>query len=292
MGILNRLIRRVYAAAFAMSPRIGMYVRNRTLPWGHPTIAYLEFSLAEHCNMNCAGCLHYAPMAERRLANLESLRRDFARLSELFGNIRQIRIMGGEPLLHPQADEAVRIVRSAFPKSRLSVVTNGLRLLGGLDDGIVRLLAAMHDADAAIDWTVYPPVAGRADEITSVCRMAGVRLNVESKPEFLARVLPKGGAGIRRSFRWCRERFFCPLLDDGRIYTCAPARYAEYYNKAAGTKIPSERGIDIGAASAKDILYYLMCPAFACSFCAEGARSFEWKANGTPSDWLYEKEMQ
>ena len=292
MGILNSLVRRVYAAAFARPPRVGMYVRNRTMPWGRPSLAYLELPLAEHCNLNCAGCLHYAPMSQPRLADIGSLRRDFARLSELFCNIRQIRIMGGEPLLHPHADEAVRIVRSAFPKARISVVTNGLRLLGGLDDGTARLLAAMHESDAAVDWTSYPPVAGRADEIASVCEKACVRLNVEPKPEFLARILPKGGAGMRRSFRWCRERFFCPLLDDGRIYTCAPARYADCYNKAGGTKIPPERGIDIGEASAKHILYYLMCPAFACSFCAEGARSFEWKANGTPSDWLYEKEMQ
>ena len=94
--------------------------------------------------------------------------------------------------------------------------------------------------------------------------------------------------GVRQAIDTAHEQIRLP--HSGRIYTCAPARYAEYYNKAAGTKIPSERGIDIGAASAKDILYYLMCPSFACSFCAEGARSFGWKANGTPADWLYEKE--
>ena len=88
MGILNRLVRRVYAAAFAMPPRVGMYVRNRTMPWGRPSLAYLELPLAEHCNLNCAGCLHYAPMSQRLLADIGSLRRDFARLSELFCNIR------------------------------------------------------------------------------------------------------------------------------------------------------------------------------------------------------------
>ncbi len=281
----SRAIHWLYDVAFEVSPGVGVYMRNRTLPWGKPTLGYLEAPLADHCNLNCAGCMHYAPFAERRLADVEALRRDFERLRSLFGNIRQIRLMGGEPLLHPQADEAVRIVRAAFPKSRVSVVTNGLKLLGKMDDNVARLLVAMREAGTAFDWTAYPPVAGRSVEIEALCREAGVGLVVSRTSEFMARIRPKGGSGIRRAFKWCRKRLYCPLLDDGRIYTCAPARYAECYNKVAGTKIPVERGLDLHASTAKEIMYYLMSPSFACSFCAEGARMFQWKAGSDPKDW-------
>ena len=292
MSLKSRMVKLAYAAAFRLPPLLGISVRNRTLPWGRPTLAYLEFPLADHCNLNCAGCLHYAPMAERRLADIESVERDFTRLASLFSNIRQIRIMGGEPLLHPRADEAVRIVRAAFPRSRVSVVTNGLRLLNGADADVQRLLAAMAETGASFDWTAYPPVAGRADEIAALCKKAGVRLDMTATTEFLARILPEGGADVRRSFRWCRAKFFCPLLDDGRIYTCATARYADCYNKAARTNIPVERGLDIHVATARAILRYLMKPSPSCAFCAEGARTFAWKANGSPEDWLFRKEAR
>ena len=28
-----------------------------------------EFSLAEHCNLNCVGCAHFSPLAEQEFAN-------------------------------------------------------------------------------------------------------------------------------------------------------------------------------------------------------------------------------
>ncbi len=281
----SKIIKGVYDLAFEVSPRVGMYLRNRTLPWGRPTLAYLEVPLADHCNLNCAGCMHYAPFAEKRFADMDALRRDFGRLAGLFRNIRQIRLMGGEPLLNPRTDEAVRIVRAAFPRSRVSVVTNGLRLLGKADDDLSRLLVAMRETRTAFDWTAYPPVAGRASEIEGLCRRAGVGLSISRTTEFMARIRLKGGSGVRRAFKWCRKRLYCPILDDGRVYTCAPARYAACYNKAAGTKIPVERGLDIHASSAKEIMYYLMCPSFACSHCEEGARFFPWKAGADPKDW-------
>ena len=267
-------------------PRYGMYLLNRTLPWGKPVLDYLEFHLADHCNLNCAGCLHYAPFADKRLADVETIKHDFARLGELFANIRHIRIMGGEPLLHPEVGEVARIVRAVFPKSKVRVVTNGVLLNDDVEDKTRRLLSIMKENKVGIDWTKYPPVADRENEIKTLCTNAGVDLRITENNSFMARIRPNGGEGIRRAFRWCRERMYCPILDNGRIYTCAPARYGDYYNKAAGTKIPVEKGIDIHKAIAKEMLYYLMCPSFACAFCDAGARYFPWKGNVKPEDWV------
>lgn len=275
----------LYKLSSRVHPRFGMYLLNRSLPFGKPVLDYLEFHLADHCNLNCAGCLHYAPFADKRLADVETIRRDFLRLKDLFSNIRHVRIMGGEPFLHPEVGKVAGIVRAAFPKSKVRVVTNGVLLKDDTDGNMRCLLTSLKENKVGIDWTKYPPVANREDEIKALCSATGVNLRVTENNSFMARIRPNGGEGIRKAFRWCRERMYCPILDDGRIYTCAPARYAGYYNKAAGTKIPVEKGIDIHKATAKEILYYLMCPSFACAYCDAGARYFPWKGNAKPGDW-------
>jgi len=267
-------------------PRYGMYLLNRSLPFGKPVLDYLEFHLADHCNLNCAGCLHYAPFADKRFADVETVRRDFARLKELFSNIRHIRIMGGEPLLHPDVGEVVKIVHASFPRSKVRVVTNGVLLNDDAEGKTRCLLSILKENDVGVDWTKYPPIAHREDEIKTLCADARVNLRITENNSFMARVRPNGGEGILRAFRWCRERMYCPILDDGRIFTCAPACYAGYYNKVAGAKIPVEKGVDIHKATAKELLYYLMCPTFACAYCDAGARYFPWKGNAKPEDWV------
>ncbi len=246
---------------------------------------YLEFHLADHCNLNCSGCTHYAPYAEKRFADVEEVRRDFGRLKELFANIRHIRIMGGEPFLHSEVEGFVRLTREAFPKSSIRVVTNGLKLLekGG---GMAKILSCLKECGVGIDWTCYPPVAGRKDDIRKICEDAGVSLRISENDTFWARLKVDGGVNPAESFRWCRKRIDCPLLDSGRIYLCAQAHFADYYNRAAGTKIPVDEGIDIYKASAKEILLYLMRPSQSCAYCDAGARYFAWKGDAKPEDWL------
>jgi hypothetical protein len=48
-------------------------------------IESIEFHLAEHCNLNCAGCDHFSPLAAEEYASLETVKKDMARLAELTG---------------------------------------------------------------------------------------------------------------------------------------------------------------------------------------------------------------
>lgn len=270
----------IYWLGVHVRPRFGIYIMNRTLSWRRPVLDYLEFHLADHCNLNCAGCLHYSPFAEERLADVDTVRRDFSRLHDLFGNIRHVRIMGGEPLLNPRVVEFARIVREAFPRARIMVVTNGILL--GKFIGLKELAAL----GVGIDWTKYPPAVKKESEIRQTCAEAGVSLRVTENNAFMARLRLDGHEGILKAFRWCRERMYCPLLDRGRVYPCAPAHFAGYYNKVAGTKIPVESGLDIHTSSAKEILLYLMQPSFSCKHCAASARTFAWKQCAGPEDWV------
>ena len=100
-------------------------MRRRTL------IPILHLHLADHCNLNCRGCDNLSPLAPETLANLSVIERDCRRISRLAGGqVREVQLLGGEPLLHPQVSAVTDIVRKCFPSAPISIITNGLLLSG------------------------------------------------------------------------------------------------------------------------------------------------------------------
>lgn len=84
-----------------------------------------------HCNLNCAGCNHFAPLTKPHFIEIEQFQALLDRLRFLCGTrvqIRIIRLMGGEPLLHPQISDLVQMTRDAFQKTALEIRTNGILL--------------------------------------------------------------------------------------------------------------------------------------------------------------------
>ena len=88
-----------------------------------------EVQVAEHCNLKCINCNHFAPLAKNQFLDIENYTRDCERLSVLFGaEIEFINLMGGEPLLHPQIIDIMKITRKNFQRGEIRLVTNGLLL--------------------------------------------------------------------------------------------------------------------------------------------------------------------
>lgn len=272
---LNRL-------AIILPPRWGAHVRNLWF-FGRPVLDYLEFHVADHCNMNCAGCLHYSPYAEKSLANVDEVRRDFQRLKDIFGNIRKVRIMGGEPLLHPELVSFMQVVRENFPKCRVTIVTNGLLL----SRQSTSFWEACRHWQVGIDFTVYPPMNSRVREICDLCVQQHVPLRVTSSKSFLAKIDPEGHQPMRESFRLCRREAYCPFLHRGHIYPCAESCLPYIFNNVAGTHIPVEKGMSLIAHSGQEILEYLMCPVFTCCNCSKTRRVFLWhNTDVKKEDWF------
>ncbi len=90
---------------------------------------YVEIHLVEHCNLNCAGCTHFCPLAEEAYLDIETFSKDLNRLADLTNRqVGKIRLMGGEPLLHPELNKFMEKARGFFPNTKISVVTNGILL--------------------------------------------------------------------------------------------------------------------------------------------------------------------
>ena len=82
----------------------------------HPhTLLRFEVHVAEHCNLSCRDCLHFSPLAKEEFLDIDEYRKDCARLSELFDSeVERLYLLGGEPLLHPNLVEIMKISREAF----------------------------------------------------------------------------------------------------------------------------------------------------------------------------------
>ena len=93
-----------------------------------PQIPYFNVNIVDHCNLNCKYCDHFAPIAEEKYVNINDLKKDFKRISSLV-EINSVGLMGGEPLLHPQLPEILKMSREILKNTRLTIFTNGILLL-------------------------------------------------------------------------------------------------------------------------------------------------------------------
>lgn len=230
-----------------------------------------EFSLAEHCDLNCAGCSHFSPLAEPEFADYEESTRDFARLGALFhGYARQIRLMGGEPLLHPELIKFLKMARENFPDGDISIVTNGVRLLNQPEE----FWQACKENRITIRPTKYPipldyeGMEKRADEY-------GVRYHYYNNSAVVKTLhhdkldlmgLQKG----TKSFLHCPQSNSCVYLRHGRLYTCPIVPSVRHFNKyfEVNLKEVPEDSIDIyQAGSAQEILAFLARPIPFCRYC-------------------------
>lgn len=87
----------------------------------------LEVNATWHCNLSCVGCSHASPVARPAVADPETVYRDLSRLAPVVA-IREMRIVGGEPLSHPDLPGLLTAVRASGISGRLRVITNGTLL--------------------------------------------------------------------------------------------------------------------------------------------------------------------
>ena len=94
-------------------------IYGRKMPW---SLLRFEVHLTDKCNLNCAGCIHFSSLCnETNLLDIITYKSDCQRISELTnGRIADIRLLGGEPLLHPDIKDFLVLTRKYFPEINIS----------------------------------------------------------------------------------------------------------------------------------------------------------------------------
>lgn len=254
------------------------------------------YALAEHCNLNCAGCDHFSPIAEPQFADYEEFCRDFKRLSEIFkGKCRRIGLMGGEPLLNPDIEKYLYIARDTFPNAQISIVTNGL-LLGNMGE---KFFDACIVNSIEIEYTKYP-IDFDYESIHKDIEKKGILISAYGNTGTVQKTLYSAPLAIdgKESIEWNFENCFhannCIQLKHGRIYTCTIIPNVEHFNKRFGKKIPidEEDGLNIYKSDLMedDVYRFLVSPKNFCKYCDVKNRieNIPWNIScKSMEEWVY-----
>jgi len=231
-----------------------------------PVLKYVEYPLVEHCNLSCKRCAHFSPLADPDFADPESFERDLRQLAKHFSTISRIRLLGGEPLLHPTPEAFIDAANSVFPNASLRIVTNGSPLKAMHD----AFWSACRRAKVTLDLSLYPTMEKAAPELQELCEKQQVRLNLTYYESFFASINPRSDSDPERSMAYCRSLFYCPFLKDSRLYVCALPVNVVHFNKKFHRSIATDPGIDIfdPALDGEKILKLLETPVETCRSCA------------------------
>lgn len=238
---------------------------GRILTWS------LESHVVDHCNLRCRHCCSLSPLVAKRFTPVAELERD---LGDVGRAVRPqiFKITGGEPLLHPNLTDCLRVARDADIADSIQMTTNGHLIRTMPDeawDHLDRLVVSRYSS---------APLAGTLlSHIENECRDHDIVLMVKHIDTFAEMdVDPPGHTDdetIRQIYGDCWLRVRCHMIHRGRFYKCTRPPHIEDVMRSDGFDAPalaSDDGVALkGGDLAQRIKDYLEAdtPLKSCRFC-------------------------
>lgn len=183
-----------------------------------------ELHVTEHCNLRCEHCCNSSPYLAHKTLTLDSIARTLPLVSRVaYADV--FKIMGGEPLLHPQITDVLRAVKESGVSDVVRLFTNGL-LLSKMKDDFWREL----DQLTVSTYASAPVRPEQLAHIEHKAREFDVILNVKPVEHFSQvahDVRREDVAEVEATWRNCWLRHRCLVARDGRFYICTRAAYLE-----------------------------------------------------------------
>ena len=256
------------------------YIVSKYLP-------YLEFHVADHCNMNCKYCEHYSGLVRTpKFTDLKRFTRDLEQLHKFIDDIGTIRILGGEPLLNPEVGEYVKLCRRLYPFANIFVVTNAI-LLPKMPD---EFFETLKENNAGIHISFYPPLASKMPAIKKMLAEKGVYVGVGDEPAkiFTIKQTLKRHNHKREVFLQCFQAH-CHNIYEGKIGACFLPFTTKYFNEYYGKDLPEDGALDLyeNGLTTEKLKRFLLTPFERCSYCTPPVAA-KWDTVSYPSpitDW-------
>lgn len=251
-------------------------------------LTQVEFHLVDHCNLNCAHCDHFSPLAEKNFVDIKEVEKDFTKLRKIFDRIGKIYILGGEPLLHPNITEVFKPLRNLYPQSEIIIITNGI-MLDKLGENFWQEL---RNYDITLSMTEYPLNIDYKKYIEK-CDSLGIKSYFFSMGRARMQKMNldyKGRSSKNRAFEKCTRKR-CHFIRDSKLYICTPAPNIEFLNRYFKLNFPLTKRdyIDLDREkSASKINYLLSKPINFCRYCSDKSLDSEKYrvSNKTADEWI------
>lgn len=236
---------------------------------------YLEYGVVEHCNLKCDGCTVFAPHLEPFFTELSSFERDVKELAKSI-YVKRFRLLGGEPMLHKQILDFVKVVKASGLAKRVGICSNG-ELAEKMSDEFYKTIDFL-------DISVYP--TSRIDYIElknfleeKKKQFGLVYKMMEHKKDFRITNVDQEITDknkVQDIYNRCEiaHSWSCHHFYDGYYYKCAKPIYQNKYFDRVGIKTDIDyRQVDGIAIHEPNFAERLQSyvngktPLRACSFC-------------------------
>ncbi|MDF1739217.1 MAG: radical SAM protein [Verrucomicrobiales bacterium] len=177
----------------------------------------LEVHIVDHCNLRCWGCCSLSPVSAKSFYDPDHMKRQLSLVGKAISP-RRLKLVGGEPLLHPEIIKCLEIARAAEVAPSLSVTSNGF-LLPRMKDEFWELVDHM-----TISLYPDPPLPESVIEtIKAKAREHEVELNWKKQDNFVGMDrddLKADEVETQAIYETCWLRRSCHLIAHDRFYTC------------------------------------------------------------------------
>lgn len=256
----------------------------------------IDVHVVEHCNLNCKGCSHYSPVAQKEFLDPKEYEKVLPYLARIEKSIGQIQLLGGEPLLHPQLPKLIRLTRSYFPHTKINVLSNGVLFVS--EEKLKEredFIYTCKSNDVLVRITKYPGVNYEAVE--NNLRKAGIKFDFFSDKGVRWGKFPlykEGFKHISNQLKFLKltrcDSFNCLQLVGTKIYPCCHAAYIRHLNKYFNLNFELKKGDAVDITKIKRSfpvrkLLFMSTPF--CKYCGKGYVRSKWsKTEKKIGEWI------
>lgn len=250
---------------------------------------FLDIHIVEHCNLNCKSCAHFSPIAEQSYISLDKLENMYKNLQPIYKKFfKSIHLMGGEPLLHPNIEQIIRLTRKYFPNTEVQIVTNGIKILQK-SEYFFETCAKNH----IVFYISQYPLAIDYKTICKKLESYGIKFIISKQINyFLCYLLDStGNQNPVESYKKCEYAGFCIQLKDNKLFPCFQSAHIEHINKFFNTNFIYKEGdyIDLNYPISKRIFKeFISTPRPFCRYCNMSKQhQIKWESSQkSKSEWL------
>lgn len=179
----------------------------------------IEINATRHCNLSCRGCSHSSPLEEYSVLQPEEINSSLRELSR-FLKVETVRIVGGEPLLHPNLSSLIFGVRESGIAERVCLVTNGI-LLDKIAKDILSCLDEIQISLYPLSEQIVSRIYKNIEMVNMACKKVKV-LRYSFFREAITNNLTVDQALCRRIYETCQIAHYwrCITVDQGFLYRC------------------------------------------------------------------------
>lgn len=228
-----------------------------------------ELNVAYHCNLSCRACSHLSPMFKQHFVELNQVVADFSKLAKYYHS-KYLKIMGGEPLLHPNLIQIIDKVRQTGISERIQVATNGQLL--------PKVLDVFWQKVDEVSISVYPGKEISLEDLEKIEHKAKLHnvvieyFNFDNFRESYSEIGTDNIELVQRIYSTCKiaHTWRSHTVADGYFYKCPQSLFLPKVINQENLK-PLADGIKITDSTgfAKDLLAYLKStePLLSCYHC-------------------------